>query len=242
MPEPWEYLVTKRVLAKQEFPSGPFDPERTWRHSYDIYFMNVRMKRGNSGKRPLTPAASVDVRSAPDGGNVRLQITYTAQMDGDKTVTKATCRNDSLLPPIAWTQSFTNATGPGKGLVDFTKKGEVRDGTLLLDGREPSSASWKLGTYTADWCLLDAVQRLALKADTGKHSFDLIEEFAMLRRKQVLLHRGTSKVATPNGEIPAQVYCHYGESVIPTLYYIDADNRLFLAVSTRRTIILREEV
>jgi len=124
--------------------------------------------------------------------------------------------------------------------VESTRKGEVKNGRLLINGREPS-VSWQLTTYTADWCLFDVVQRLALRKDRTRHEFDLIEEFSILRGRQVLLGRGMTTVATTAGEVEAQVFCHFGESVIPTLYYVDTNNRLFLAVSTRRTIVLREE-
>ena len=48
MAEPWEYIHTKKVLNKYGLPAGAFDPEAPGEQSYDIYWMNIRTKRGNS--------------------------------------------------------------------------------------------------------------------------------------------------------------------------------------------------
>ena len=54
MAEPWEYIHTKRVLNKYGLPAGAFDPEAPGEQTYDIYWMNIRTKRGTSASRPLT--------------------------------------------------------------------------------------------------------------------------------------------------------------------------------------------
>jgi hypothetical protein len=240
MTEPWEYFQTKNILNKYGLPSGSFDPSDAREQGYDIFFMNIRFNRGNSSKKPLLPDATLTVAAKEKGANRNLGITYSANLFGDKTQINALCKQNSLSSPVSWTETFSNTSEAGQELVKHTRQGTVKNNRLLLDGKEPTRTK-ELGLYTADWCLFDAVQRLAAKKDRQKYSFDLLEEFSMVREKQFLYHRGTSEITTDNGSVTAEVYCHYGESVIPTLYYLDSHARLFLVVSTRRTIILRGE-
>jgi len=241
MTEPWEYFRTKEILNKYGLPSGFFDPTAPYEHTYDIFFMNIRFKHGNSRKKLLEPAATVKISAKDTGADRKLNITYSAGLFGDKTQINALCRKNTLISPVSWTETFSNSSEAGQALVQYTRKGMVKNHRLLLDGREPKR-SWELNLYTADWCLFDAVQRLAAEKDKTKYSFDLLEEFSILRGEQYLYHRGTSQIITAEGSVSADVYCHYGESVIPTLYYLDPCGRLFLVISTRRTIILRGDV
>lgn len=240
MAEPWEYFHTKKILNQYGLPSGTFNPEAPWEQAYDIYFMNIRTKPGDSASKPLAPEATLVVTAKDEGETRHLGITYSALMDEDTTQIDAQCKKNALTSPTEWTLAFSNANVAGQGLVGHSQKGEIRNNRLFLDGKEPTRSK-TLGLYTADWCLFDAVQRLAVRADQSKYTFDLLEEFSMIRDTQVLSYRGTSEITTDHGAVTADVYCHYGESVIPTLYYLDANARLFLVVSTRRTMILKRE-
>jgi len=238
MTEPWEYFHTKNILNKYGLPSGKFDPAEKREQEYDIYFMNIRFKRGKSGKKPLLPEATLKVTAEDKDSKRNIGITYSAKLFDDETQIDAVCKKNSLSSPISWVQTFSNTIEAGAGLVAHTQRGAVKNNRLLLDGKEPTRTK-ELGLYTADWCLIDAVQRLAAKKDKTKYSFDLLEEFSMVRGNQFLYYRDTTEVANDSGSVTADVYCHYGESVIPTLYYLDKNARLFLVVSTRRTMILR---
>ena len=239
MAEPWEYIHTKRVLNKYGLPAGAFDPEAPGEQTYDIYWMNIRTKRGTPS-RSHEPEATLRISARNEGEDRHLGITCSDLKFDNTTEINAQCENNALTSPKAWTLKFSNGSPAGKGLVGYTQKGEIRNSRLLMDGKEPTRSK-TLGHYTADWCLFDAVQRLAAGKDTAKHTFDLIEEFSMIRERQFLIYRGTSEITTDQSAVTADVYCHYGESVIPTCYYVDANGRLFLVVSTRRTVILKRE-
>ena len=240
MAEPWEYIHTKKVLNKYGLPAGAFDPEAPGEQTYDIYWMNIRTKRGNSGSRSHEPEATLRISARNEGEDRHLGITCSDLKFDNTTEINAQCENNALTSPKTWTLKFSNGSMAGKGLVGYTQKGEIRNSRLLMDNKEPTRSK-TLGHYTADWCLFDAVQRLAAGKDTEKHTFDLIEEFSMIRERQFLIYRGTSEITTDQSAVTADVYCHYGESVIPTCYYVDANGRLFLVVSTRRTVILKRE-
>ena len=87
MAEPWEYFHTKNILNKYGLPSGTFDPEGAWEQTYDIYFMNIRFKRGNSGTKPLAPEATLNMKAHDEGSNRLIGMTYSALLFEDKTQT-----------------------------------------------------------------------------------------------------------------------------------------------------------
>ena len=101
MTEPWEYFHTRNILNKYGLPSGTFDSESPWEQAYDIYFMNIRSKRGNSSKEPLRPNATLKVTAEDNGANRNLGITYSALMDSDTTQIDALCQKNELTSPIS---------------------------------------------------------------------------------------------------------------------------------------------
>lgn len=230
MAQIWQYKVPLELLNTKSIPSGAFDPFSAWSHTYDVYFMNIR------GKSPLKKSGSLVVQSAPDSHKIRQTVEYTAKLFDDRTTISALCNNDILVSPQFWTLTFTNDFSEWTA---FKKTGRVTGRTLFYDDQ----AGGALGDlYTSEYSLLDCLQRLSAQGNTETFHFDLLESMDIIRHEQVLKYRGRTKVQTKKRSIHAYVYLHYGrEAMIPTLYYMDEQFRLFLVVSTRRTLILVSE-
>ncbi len=210
MTEPWEYFVTKKALNKHGLPKGKFDPFSSWQNRYDIYFMNIRFKKKKSSQNTLKSGGVLKVSSSPKGKNIKLDIEYSADLFQDTTKISAICKKNELSSPVSWEELFTNKSKAGRKLVTHTRKGVVKNDRIFLDGKEPSKTT-NLGLYTADWCLFDAIQRLASKKNKKKYTFNLLEEFSMVREKQYLFHKGSTTIANDFGSCKADIYCHYGE-------------------------------
>ena len=108
MAELWEYIHTKRVLNKYGLPAGAFDPEAPGEQTYDIYWMNIRTKRGNSGSRSHEPEATLRISAKNEGEDRHLRITCSDLKFDNTTEINAQCETNALTSPKAWTLKFSN--------------------------------------------------------------------------------------------------------------------------------------
>ncbi|MCX7012825.1 MAG: hypothetical protein NTW86_09755 [Candidatus Sumerlaeota bacterium] len=241
-PAIWQYKVVQRVLSSYTPPAAQFDPAGAWEHTYNIYFLNIRAKKGK-GKgagAEVNPNGILKLSSAPKGGEIELLVESTAFMTGDQTSARIRCKNDALRSPLSWEISFTNQSPTGKELVTFSKTGAVENGVLMKDGK-PAKGMKPLSAYTCDWSLFDAVQRLTLQKSTAPLTFDMIEYLDVLRENQTLRSRGATPIPCAGGNVDAQEYLQFGDAVLPTHYYVDAGGRLFMALGSRRLFVLVDE-
>jgi len=230
MAQIWQYKVPLELLTTKNIPSGPFDPFLEWSHSYDVYFMNIR------GDSSLKKSGSLIIQSAPESDQIRQTVDYTAKLFDDQTHISALCRDDVLISPLSWTLSFTNEFSD---LTAFQKAGHVKDQTLFYEDQAVGAVGEQ---YSSEYSLFDCIQRLGAKGNTEAYRFDLLESMDIVRHEQVLKYRGRVEVQTMRRVVNAYVYLHYGQdAMIPTLYYLDEQFRLFLVISTRRTLILVNE-
>ena len=116
MAEPWEYIHTKRVLNKYGLPGGAFDPEAPGEQTYDIYWMNIRTKRGTPS-RSHEPEATLRISARNEGEDRHLGITCSDLKFDNTTEIDAQCENNALTSPKAWTLKYSNGSPAGKGLV-----------------------------------------------------------------------------------------------------------------------------
>ncbi len=239
-PQPWDYNVIAQMMRDYAPPSGAFDPNQHWVHRYNIYFMNIRKKTEKKGTLP-SPNATLMLESTPRGNEVELLAEYSSMMDGDLTRVKMRCQNNVLLSPIAWDLTFKNKRATGQGLVEMAKKGEVKDGQLLINGKPARNSGVKLDNYASDWGLFAAAQRFPLLAPTLPMQFSLLEYLEIPRANQTLHASGEGKIQRADGDTAFHHYLHYGEAMQPTHYCLDANNRLFMAINPRRFSVLMDE-
>ena len=98
MAEPWEYIHTKRVLNKYGLPAGAFDPEAPGEQTYDIYWMNIRTKRGTPS-RSHEPEATLRISARNEGEDRHLGITCSDLKFDNTTEINAQCENNALTSP-----------------------------------------------------------------------------------------------------------------------------------------------
>lgn len=242
-PQAWEYGVIAHVLNQWTPPTGPFDPDKAWSHTYNIYFMNYQkadIKKKLTGEQEKLPApnAILKISSTTRAEGVELAVEYSSLMAGDTTRAIILCQEDSLLSPISWKMSFTNDLR--KELVSFIKSGAVKDGILTINNK-PVRGARKLETFTSDWALLAAVQRFELVKPSMPLNFDLLEYQEMPHYNQSLHDRGQAQAQCASGSVPFRQYLQFGEAIQPTHYCVDNKNRLIMAIDPRRFFILAEE-
>lgn len=247
-PQVWQFKNVLRVLNSYVLPTGKFDPAGAWSHTYNIHFLNIRegkakaKKKGKGGPTSGMPRPDgiLKVASAPKGNEIELLIESSALMDNDLTTARIRCKNDRLCTPLSWDIRFTNQRESGQKLVTFFKTGAVEKGVLLKEGK-PAKGIKRLEAYTSDWSLFDAVQRLGRDNFSATLTCDLLEYLDVLRENQTVKFRGQTQVACSGANVDAREYLQFGEGVLPTHYYLDADNRLFMVLGSRRLFVLVNE-
>jgi len=244
--EVWQFKNVLRVLNAYDPPAGKFDPAGAWEHAYNIHFLNIRegkaksKAKGGSGAGMPKPDGILKVSSAPKGGDIELLVESSALMDDDLTTARIRCTNDRLCAPLSWEIRFTNQRASGRKLVTFSKTGAVENGILMKEGK-PVKGMKRLEAYTCDWSLFDAVQRLGRDNFASALTCDMLEYLDVLRENQTLKYRGKTQVACASKKVDAREYLQFGEGVLPTHYYLDAHNRLFMVLGSRRLFVLVNE-
>jgi len=250
-PQAWQFKNVMRVLKSYAPPAGEFNPAGAWEHSYNIYFLNIREGKGRAptkgkgaGKANAVglpaPAGTLKVASAPKSGGIELHVESSAFMNHDVTTARILCGNDRLCAPLSWDLAFTNASAEGRQYVTFSKTGAVENGVLLKDGK-PVEGMKRLETHTCDWSLFDAVQRLGVENFQSALACDMLEYLDVLRENQTLKFRGRTQVECAGQSVEVREYLQYGDAVLPTHYCLDAHNRLFMVLGSRRLFVLVNE-
>ena len=199
-----------------------FKPEGNWVNSYRIWTCHGYRESGNQNVGFLRIE-----RSGESSGTFSLNIhREVVQTDGITNIIEGTiqCRNNPLASPTQWRLSsrFTGTDGrdiPELASVDNCAKAEHMDAT------------------TGDWCLFEAVQRLAFDKRSSL-SFDLLEGLSLSKSKHRLFYRGVRPIRMDDGDVPLHCFVQLGSGILPCEYWLDARHRLLAVTSMNKAYIL----
>ena len=228
-------LVIPDVLKKFSPPKEPFDPNGSWENSYTAYSMPIKSCNhvGN-----LTIERSPIARQ-----RALLNISYEKFVPGpirQYTTAEMECSTDSLSPPLKW--KFRTETRSLSGeLVKYTqleKLWEVKGGRIEIVSGKDRRCIQLPDTYTCNWALYDAVQRLPRQA-TKPLRFTLFDHFDQLKANHALSFRKAVVVELGGQPTRFYVYEQIGEGVIPLVYWTNDQGRLLFVVSGTEGYILK---
>jgi hypothetical protein len=216
--------LLKELGGIDRLPTTPadFKPDGNWVNTYRIWTCHGYRESGNQD------AGSLRIkRSSESNGTFSLNIHQEiVQTDGITNIIDGTirCRNNLLASPTQWRLSsrFTGTDGkniPGLSSADNCSKAEHMDST------------------TGDWCLFEAVQRLAFDKQSSL-SFDLLEGMSLSKSKHRLFYRGTYAMKTDSGDVPLHCFVQLGSGILPCEYWLDARHRLLAVTSMNKAYIL----
>jgi len=202
-----------------------FSPAGNWMHSYRIWTCHGYRESGNQnvGFLRIERFGSSDKTF---GLNIHQEVVQRDAIvhiiDG-----KIKCRNNQLASPVQWSLQ-SRFTGP-----------DGKDISELLSS-DNGKAAEEAETTTSDFCLFEAVQRLAY--DKGSSvSFDLLEGMALSKPRHRLSYRGLSPMKTDGRAIPLHCFVQLGSGILPYEYWLDDRHRLLAAVSMNKAYILDEK-
>jgi hypothetical protein len=241
-------------------PTGPFEPQGNWTHTYRIWTCYGYRGQGNRDQGRLT----VRRQAGPGDEGFRLRVEQSVGMDPRREqdvhhiAADIRCRHDPLASPVSWTFSSWFTRRPQREPqpeLDHAEKGQP-DGRRLAvwigERRYQRDVSER---FTADWCLFEAVQRLpfgvgrssppdieaggvaSLHSSHAPVEFDLLEGLTVWKPGQRLSYREKLPVTWGSRRIPLHCFEQLGMGVWPYEYWLDAGHRLLMVVTGPRVYI-----
>ena len=222
------------ILKGFVIPSGKFDPVGPWRHSYQIASLCV-------SQSSRAPGGQLTIHRMPQPNGAVLEVTqqwillkkYAAW--GKAVIS---CAADCWSTPRRWTVETWTTRPDGQEEADGRLKFAVEPVGQELRFSGVRKPPLRVGPqWTLDWALLDALQRRP--TDAGDLSFDLVEDYDMLRPRQHLLATGpiTTKLGGKTAELWG--FCRWGTGTLPTHFWLDEQHRLLFVIHYLRAYVLQ---
>ncbi|MBL7187899.1 MAG: hypothetical protein ISS70_16375 [Phycisphaerae bacterium] len=216
--------LLKELGAVDKFPQTPasFQPDGNWTNNYRIWTCHGYRESGNQTVGSLQITRNVD-SAKTFVLKVRQEISQT---DGLTNVVHGTikCRINKLASPVEWKLS---------SLFLGTDQREISELSSNEDGQIAEGAD----RVTGDWCLFEAVQRLAFEKQASL-DFDLLEGMSLSKHRHHLSYRGTYPMKTNGGGIPLHCFSQLGRGILPAEYWLDDHHRLLAVISMNKAYIL----
>ncbi len=216
--------VLRELGAVDEFPRTPtgFQPDGNWANNYRIWTCHGYRESGNENAGSLRITRRVDSEKT-FVLEVRQEIVQT---DGPTNVVEGAikCRNNQLASPVEWRLS-SRFEGP--------------DGKIIsgLGSRNHGVATESVTGTAGDWCLFEAVQRLAFDKKSSL-SFDLLEGMSLSKLGHRLFYRRTYPMKTGARSVPLHCFGQLGSGILPYEYWLDDRHRLLAVISMNKAYIL----
>ncbi|UCE49823.1 MAG: hypothetical protein JSW47_06655 [Phycisphaerales bacterium] len=208
----------------EEFPPTPtdFKPDGNWVSTYRIWTCHGYRESGNQN------VGALRLERIPDSDKiftlgVRQEIVQT---DDLTNVIEGTirCRLNQLASPVEWSLS-SRFEGP-EGMV-----------IPELGSRNHGAATESATDTTGDWCLFEAVQRLAFDKRSSL-SFDLLEDMSLSKPGHQLFYRQTYPMKVNGQSMPLHCFAQLGSGILPYEYWLDNRHRLLAVISMNKAYVL----
>ena len=218
-------LVELDAITKHSPAPGDFSPAGNWMHSYRIWTCHGYRESGNEN------VGFLRIERIGNSGetfvlNVHQEVVQTDAIihiiDG-----KIKCRNNKLASPVEWRLKSEFIGADGKH-------------TSELRSSDDGKATEEADSTTGDWCLFEAVQRLAFEKENSV-SFDLLEGMSLKKTDHRLSYRGVTPIKMDGVDIPLHCFVQIESGILPYEYWLDSRHRLLAVTSMNKAYILDEK-
>lgn len=228
----------ERLGVLGTIPAAPrsFEPSGAWVHEYRIVASHGYVERGNTNRGYLR----LERGPGETKGSFRLVVEQRV-LQADRSIhaqsARIRCAENAVATPIEWTLAsrFLGRDGTEISELTLEEQGRLPDYDGGPARSEPKRAGAPPSLVTADWCLFEAVQRLAFDLKAARR-FDLLEGLSVARRGQRIAYRGNGQAIADVG--PAHWFQQTGSGMLPYDYWLDERHRLVVAVTFSRAYII----
>lgn len=219
-------MLLKELGAVDNFAPTPvnFKPDGNWVNTYRIWTCHGYRESGNQDVGSLRIS-----RRAGSNETFTLEVRQeVVQTDGLTNVIDATaeCRNDLLASPVHWKLSSRFLGKDGDDIAE-------------LSSSKDSKGYQQADQTTTDWCLFEAVQRLAFEKQRFL-SFDLLEGMSISKPGHRLSYQGTLTMKTGDRDMLLYCFIQLGSAILPCEYWLDDLHRLLAVISMNKAYILEQ--
>jgi hypothetical protein len=213
------------ALNKLPFTPDDFKPDGNWVSTYRIWTCHGYRESGNEN------IGFLRIERIGSSGetfvlNVHQQVVQTDAIIHiiDGTIK---CRNNPLASPVEWKLKSEFIGADGKHISELLSSNNGK----TVEGAQRT---------TGDWCLFEAVQRLAIDTRNSL-SFDLLEGMSLKKSGHRLSYRGVTPLKMAGVDIPLHCFVQLGSGILPYEYWLDSRHRLLAVTSMNKAYILDEK-
>jgi hypothetical protein len=217
---------------------GGYSPEGTWTQKYHIMTCHGYTNRSNT----IRGYISLERKTSTTAGSFDLSIHYETECDKSILNTieaEVECTLNDIASPKQWTLTSQFTKGGANIGRDCSTDAQVSvngDQLDILKNGVTSSGEGSL-QLAADWCIFEAVQRLAFSKDVSL-AFDQLDGLSVLKKNQKLTYLGEETQKINGSNMQLHCFVQIGEGVLPYEYWLDADHRLCFVTTGDRAYIL----
>lgn len=220
-------ILLKELDALNKLPFTPrdFKPAGNWVSTYRIWTCHGYRESGNENVGFLRIERTTDSEKT-FVLNIHREVMQTDAITHiiDGTIM---CRNNQLASPVEW-KLQSRLFGP--------------DGRNISELLSSDSGKATMGAErtTGDFCLFEAVQRLAYEKEISVN-FDLLEGMCLSKPRHRLSYRGISPLKMDGRDIMLHCFVQLGSGILPYEYWLDDRHRLLVVTSMNKAYILDDK-
>ena len=230
----WEMAAYSALpTTEPEFSAGG-----KWVNTYSIWTCHGYLYHGNNALGYLrlerTPTEPVTLA-------VEQEI-VVAEGIVHRVNAEIRCSDGALASPRSWHIASTYVGPEGEKLEAISTEEDARVNGAVIEIEAGGRTLTRKGSarLAADWCLFDAVQRLAFGADSVLE-FDMLEGLSLLKGGHRLSYAGKHEVRLGVDTVALHRFQQIGHGVLPYEYWLDDSHRLMMVVTHSRAYILDHE-
>lgn len=240
-------LELYREYLKQFLPpTGAFDPEGSWEHTYDVYPVYGKWSKWSEKHR-----GECCIKRQVLSGNDAFRLEVSSEVTfldfgygihptkAQLTTANIRCANNALATLQSWRLESValGAEGKSRPLSRMSESGVFAKGIIKLTNAEGASRKIDVSeNLTSNWSLFDAVQRLH-KKEPPKADFEMLEDLRLPRANQRLTSDGPIEVELGGKMIRLYGFHQIGEGILPIHYWLDEQGRLLFALGGVRAYL-----
>jgi hypothetical protein len=219
--------LLKELDALNELPLTPenFKPDGKWVSTYRIWTCHGYRESGNDNVGFLKIE-----RIGSSGETFTLNVHQeVVQADAIMHIIdgKIKCRNNQLASPVEWKLQNRFIDADGKNIPK-------------LLSNDNGKAAKRTERATSDFCLFEAVQRLAYEKNISL-SFDLLEGISLKKKGHRLSYSGITPLNINGSDISLHCFVQTGSGILPYEYCLDDRHRLLIVTSMNKAYILDDK-
>ena len=236
-------VLLEELGALAEFPLSPedFNPKGNWVNTYRIWTCHGYRESGNQnvGLSRIERLAGKSLES------FTLKVHQeVVEVDGMLNVLDAEiqCLNNQLASPTLWYLSSRFIKGDDKplGKLGTEEQVSVNKNIMTIQTAIQTSKRKVPSELSCDWCLFEAVQRLAFD-EKSSLVFAMLEGLSLLKEDQRLSYRGAYPMKIATKDLPLHRFDQLGCGILPYEYWLDDNHRLLAAITMNKAYILDEQ-